>query len=138
MCPGRKVTLTGCNIDFRSDTENEDRIQNDISKNTNIVKDKKRKKKSNREKSSGRKKKSEKEVEVGVEERRADTNIKPEQQVPTGHWPGCLPTRPPLPSFLFLLLLFLHLLHLHLLLFHLHILHLLLLHLLQVLHHNHL
>ena len=47
---------------YRSDTENEDRIQNDISKNTNIVKDKKRKKKSgtrgkSREKSSNSRRK---------------------------------------------------------------------------------
>ena len=55
---------------FRSDTENEDRIQNDISKNTNIVKDKKRKKKSgggakSREKSSNnRKKKANDDIEL--------------------------------------------------------------------------
>ena len=63
----------------RSDTENEDRIQNDISKNTNIVKDKKRKKKGgtgakSREKSSNRKKKAEDDIELGPVETK-DSNI---------------------------------------------------------------
>ena len=66
-------------LQFRSDTENEDRIQNDISKNTNIVKDKKRKKKSgsgakSREKSSNRRKKADDDIELATMESK-DSNI---------------------------------------------------------------
>ena len=64
---------------FRSDTENEDRIQNDISKNTNIVKDKKRKKKSgakSREKSSNnRKKKASEDIELATVDKSKDSNV---------------------------------------------------------------